>query len=134
MPNKDEAVLAFVRRCALWSASQVAPYATALYLLQKHSPDKDFTDVVALIEHTKAELPPTPISFDRSALDNLLGIVLLFKNDAARAQDAFDKALEENPDNPVADINAAFADLQLDKNQQAADRMRAMTRDRPPHN
>ncbi len=101
-PNKDEALLAFVRRCALWSASQVAPYSTALYLMQKHSSDKDFTDVLALIDHVKGELPPTPVSFDTSVLDNLLGIVRLFQNNAAAAQDAFDKALEEWPDNPVA--------------------------------
>jgi tetratricopeptide (TPR) repeat protein len=134
VPNKDEPVLAFVRRCALWSASEVAPYSTALYLMQKHSSDKDFTDVVALIEHAKAALPSTPISFDRSALDNLNGIVLLFKNQAAAAQEAFDTAMEEYPDNPVAEINAAFADLQLDKNQQAVDRMRQMTGEKPPKN
>jgi predicted Zn-dependent protease len=133
-PHKDETVLAFVRRCALWGVSQVAPYSTALYLMQKHASDKDFTDVVAFIEHAKAELPPTPVSFDRSTLDNLLGIVLLFKNEAAAAQEAFDTALKEYPDNPVADINAAFADLQLNKYQQGADRMRRMTRDRPPKN
>jgi tetratricopeptide (TPR) repeat protein len=133
-PHKDEAVLAFVRRCALWSASRVAPYSTALYLMQKHSSDKEFTDVVALIEHAKAELPPTPVSFDRSALDNLLGIVLLFRNDAAAAQEVFDRAVEAYPENPVAEINAAFADLQLNKYEQGADRMRHMTRDLPPKN
>jgi predicted Zn-dependent protease len=134
VPYKDEALLTFVRRCALWSVSRIAPYSTALYLMQKHSSDKDFTDVVALIEYAKAELPPTPISFDRSTLDNLLGIVLLFKNQPEAAQVAFDTALAEYPDNPVADMNAAFADVQINKYQQGADRMRRMTRDRPPQN
>ena len=134
VPYKDEALIAFVRRCALWSASQVAPYATALYLMQKHSADKDFTDVMALIDHAKEQLPPTPISFDRGALDNLLGILLLFKNDAAGAQEAFDKAIEEYPNNPVSEINAAFADVQLDKYDQAHDRMKHFIADHPPAN
>jgi Tfp pilus assembly protein PilF len=60
--------------------------------------------------------------------------VQLFKNDSVAAQERFDRALEKYPDNPVADINAAFADLQLNKYQQAVDRMRRMTRDRPPRN
>jgi predicted Zn-dependent protease len=134
VPLKDEGLLPFVRRCALWSVSRIAPYSTALYLMQKHSSDKDFSDVVALIEHAKAELPPTPISFDRSTLDNLLGIILLFKNQPEAAQDAFDTALAEYPDNPVAEMNAAFADVQINKYQQGADRMRRMTHDRPPQN
>jgi tetratricopeptide (TPR) repeat protein len=133
-PYKDEHILAFVRRCAVWSASQIAPYATALYLMQKHSSDKDFTDVLALIDHAKAQLPPTPVSFDRAAFDNLLGIVLLFQNKAAEAQDAFDRAIDEYPANPVSAINAAFADLQLDKNQQADDRMRQFVTEKPPEN
>jgi len=133
-PYKDEPLLGFVRRCALWSASQIAPYATALYLMQKHAADKDFTDVIALIDHAKSELPPTPISFDRSALDNLSGIVLLFKNDAAGAQQAFDKAVGEYPNNPVSEINAAFADLQLDHYQQAHDRMKSFTTETTPKN
>ena len=41
-------------------ASQLAPYSTALYLMEKHSADKDFTDVVALVENAKALLPATP--------------------------------------------------------------------------
>jgi hypothetical protein len=114
-PYKDEPVLAFVRRCALWSASEVAPYSTALFLMQKHASDKDFTDVFALIDHTKSELPPTPVSFDKSLLDNLRGIALLFQNKQAEAQEAFELAMAEDPSDPVAEINAAFADLQLDK-------------------
>ena len=134
VPYKDEPLLKFVRRCGLWSASQVAPYVTALYLMQKHSSDKDFTDVLALIDHAKAQLPPTPISYDRGAFDNLLGIILLFKNDAAGAQQAFDQAIDEYPDNPVSEINAAFADLELDKNEQAHERMKRFIAGHPPEN
>jgi predicted Zn-dependent protease len=134
VPYKDEPLLTFVRRCALWSGSQLAPYVTALYLLQKHSSDRDFTDVDALIDHTMAVLPPTPISFDRSILENLRGIIELFKNQPAAAHDAFDRALEAYPDNAVAALNAAFADLQLDKDGEAAEHMQQLISEHPPAN
>lgn len=133
-PLKDEFELAFVRRCALWSASEIAPYITALWLMQKHSADGDFSDVTALIDHATEELPPTPVSFDRSAFDNLRGIILLFQKNAAHAQEVFDTAVAEYPDNPVSTINAAFADLQLDKYQQAQDRMEGFLKEKPPAN
>ena len=134
IPYKDESEIAFVRRCGLWTASEIAPYITALYLIQKHSNDRDFTDASALIEHAENELPDTPISFDRSAFDNLRGIIFLFNNDARHAQEAFDHAIEEYPANPVAEINAAFADLQIDENQKAQDRMLKFTTETPPAN
>ena len=134
LPQKDETVLAFVNRCALWGASQLAPYITALYLLQRHAADGDFADVVALIEQAKGKLPPAPISFDRSALDNLLGIVALFRNDPKAAQAAFDRAIEEYPNSVVAALNAAFADLELDENQKAVDRMQRLVNEAPPAN
>lgn len=134
VPHQGETVLAFVRRCALWSASQLAPYMTALYLMQKHAADRDFSDVLALIDYAKSKLPPTPVSFDRAAFDNLHGIILLFQNDAPHAQELFDQAVDEYPANPVSEINAAFADVQIDKYQQAEDRMRRFTSARPPEN
>lgn len=134
VPYKDETEIAFVRRCALWSASEVAPYITSLYLVQKHAADRDFTDALALIDHAQSELPPTPVSLDRSAFDNLRGIILLFQNNPAQAQELFDQAIDEYPANPVAQINAAFADLQLDQNQQAHDRMKKFTTETPPDN
>ena len=134
VPYKDETLLPFVRRCALWSASQIAPYSTALYLLQKHSTDQNFTDVFALIDYAKSELPPTPVSFDKSVLDNLRGLALLFENKPSDAQDAFDLAITEDPSNPVAEINAAFADLQLDKYEKGVERMQSLISDRPPAN
>jgi len=134
VPQKDEPVLDFVRRCGLWGASQLAPYITALYLLQKHAPDKDFTDIVALIEHAKAKLPPTPISFDRAAFNNLLGIVALFRNDVKGAGALFEKAVAEYPSGLVAKLNAAFADLETDNYQKAVDRMATLISQSPPEN
>jgi tetratricopeptide (TPR) repeat protein len=134
IPNKDEPLIAFVQRSALWGASQLAPYSTALYLLQKHSADKDFTDAIALVEHAKALLPPTPTSFDRSLFDNLLGLVALFKNDPQSARKSFDAAMFGDRTNPVPFLNAAFTDIQLNEYQKAADRMQELVRLAPPAN
>ncbi len=134
IPNKGETLFAFVQRCALWGASQIAPYTTTLWLLEKHSADQDFTDVVALAEHSKALLPPTPRSFDRSLFDNVLGLVALFKNDKQAAREAFDRAIRSDPTNPVPFLNAAFTDLQFDDNQRAAERMAQLIRLAPPAN
>jgi tetratricopeptide (TPR) repeat protein len=134
IPNKDEPVIAFVQRSALWAASEIAPYSTALYLMQKHASDKDFTDAVALIDHAKALLPPTPTSMDRSLFDNLRGLIALFKNDPKSARKAFDDAMFGDPTNPVPFLNAAFTDIQLDEYQRAADRMQELVRLAPPTN
>jgi tetratricopeptide (TPR) repeat protein len=134
VPLKDETVLNFVHRCALWGASQLAPYATSVYLLQRHAADKDFTDVIALIEQSKAKLPPTPVHFDLSAFDNLLGIIALFRSDPKAARVLFDKAIAEYPPGPLAVLNAAFTDLELDDNTKAAERMQQLVTDTPPTN
>jgi tetratricopeptide (TPR) repeat protein len=134
IPFEGEALIPFVQRCALWSASQIAPYSTALHLLQKHAADNDFTDVVALVEHAKSLLPPTPTSFDRALFDNLLGLVALFKNDPHAARKAFDDAMFGDPTNPVPFLNAALTDIQLDEYREAADRMAGLVRLAPPGN
>ena len=134
IPLEGEALIAFVQRCALWSASQLAPYSTALHLLQKHAADNDFTDVVALVEHAKSLLPPTPTSFDRALFDNLLGLVALFKNDPHAARKAFDAAMFGDPTNPVPFLNAALTDIQLNDYHKAADRMAELVRIAPPEN
>jgi tetratricopeptide (TPR) repeat protein len=132
VPNSDEALIAFVQRCALWAASELAPYSTALYLVQKHASDKDFKDTVDLINHAKALLPPTPTSMDRALFDNLLGLIALFDNDTQGAQTAFTSAMFDDPTNPASFLNAAFVDIQRNQYQKAADRMAQLVRDAPP--
>lgn len=133
-PEKNEPLLAFVQRCALWGVSQLAPYSTTLYLLQQHAADGKFDDVTALAQHAMALLPPTPRSFDRALFENILGLVALFKNDKQTARDEFDKAMRSDPTDPVPFLNAAFTDLQFDENQRAADRMSQLIRLAPPQN
>jgi Tfp pilus assembly protein PilF len=79
-------------------------------------------------------LPPTPTSFDRALLDNLLGLVALFKNDPQSARKAFNDAMTADPTNPVPFLNAAFTDVQLDEYQKAVDRMAELVRVAPPSN
>lgn len=132
--DPGESLMSFVRRCALWGGSQLAPYSTALYLLQQHASDKNFTDVVALVENAKTLLPPTPTNFDRGLLDNLLGLVALFRNDPPAARKAFDAAMAADPTNAVPFLNAAFTDLQFNEYQKAADRMAELIRVARPTN
>ncbi len=133
-PNPGETIVPFVRRCALWGGSQLAPYATALHLIEEHAGDQNFADAVAMIGEAKEMLPPTPVSFDRSLFDNLLGLIALFKNDAKAAQAAFATAMAEDTANSVAFLNAAFTDLLLDQPQAASDRMEQVLRLAPPAN
>src|SRR5581483_1391666 len=51
--NKDEPLMDFVGRSSLVGVSELAPYSTAVYLLQAHSTDKDFKDLAELIEHSE---------------------------------------------------------------------------------
>jgi len=67
-------------------------------------------------------------------LDNLLGLVALFKNDPQSARKAFGDAIAADPTNPVPFLNAGFTDLQLDEYQKAADRMAELLRLAPPSN
>jgi tetratricopeptide (TPR) repeat protein len=133
-PEKGEAIMPFVQRCALWSASQLAPYSTALYLLEQHAADGDFQNVVALANHSISELPNTPTSPDRALFENILGLVALFKDDTKTARQEFAAAMAADPTDPIPFLNAAFTDLQFDEYQKAVDKMQKLIRLAPPRN
>jgi tetratricopeptide (TPR) repeat protein len=132
--NKDEPLMDFVGRSSLVGVSELAPYATAVYLLQAHSVDKDFKSVTELIEHSEATLPPTPQNREKSLFDNLTGLIALFKNDLNGAETEFTSAMQDDPSNPVPFINAAFVDLQKDDYPTASKRMEQLIRLAPPQN
>ena len=134
LPEKDEAIIPFVQRCALWAASQLAPYSTALYLLEHHTGDGNFQNVEALAKHSISALPDTPTSADRALFENLLGLVALFKNDPKTALHDFEDAMASDPKNPVPFLNAAFTDLQFDDYRTASKRMAKLIRLAPPQN
>jgi Tfp pilus assembly protein PilF len=125
-PQKDEPLLNFVQRCATWGAAQLAPYTTALFMLQHHAGDGDFRDVEAIAAHALAALPPAPLSEERAQFENLLGLVELFRNDPRAAQRHFQAAADAWPDSAVPVLNLAFTQIQLDDNAAAAARMRAL--------
>jgi Tfp pilus assembly protein PilF len=134
IPRDDESLPNFVRRAALTGASLLAPYTTALYLLQARSHDKEFGPVLALAEQAKAKLPPTPVNRERSLLENIPGIVALFNNDAKAAKAAFEVALAADPTNPVAVLNMGFAEVEVDDYKDAAERMERFVTSAPPSN
>jgi tetratricopeptide (TPR) repeat protein len=124
--GKDETLVEFVRRCAQWSTSKLAPYATALYLLKAHGEDKDFSELMAMIDDNMAKMPPTPINLDRSLFENLAGLVALFRDDPPGALEAFESAIIADPDNAPPILNAAFVDLQVGDFARAAGRMKQL--------
>jgi tetratricopeptide (TPR) repeat protein len=134
IPRDDESLPNFVRRAALTGVSQLAPYTTALYLLQARSHDKDFGPVLALAAQAKAKLPPNPVNRQRSLLENIPGIVALFNNDAKAAKAAFAVALAADPTNPVAVLNMGFAEVEIDDYKGAAERMERFITSAPPAN
>jgi len=134
IPRDDESLPNFVRRAALTGASQLAPYTTALYLLQARSHDKDFGHVLALAAQAKAKLPPNPVNRQRSLLENISGIVALFNNDAKAAKAAFAVALAADPTNPVAVLNMGFAEVEIDDYKDGAERMERFITATPPAN
>jgi len=132
--KKDETLMDFVNRSALTGVAELSPYYTAVYLLQAHSVDKNFEDLINLIERNVAITTPAHINPDKSLYDNLLGLVALFKNDPNSAEAEFVNAMTDDPSNPVGFINLAFVDLQRDDYQSAANRMERLVRLAPPSN
>ena len=131
-PNKDETLLNFIQRCATWGVAHLAPYSTALFLLQHHVADGDFRDVEALSRRALEVLPPAPVSELRAQFENLLGLVALFRNDPAAARQHFQVATSAWPDGPVPALNLAFTEIQLNQYAAAAARVRSLMAIMPP--
>jgi tetratricopeptide (TPR) repeat protein len=129
--QKGETVVALLHRAALIGMSRIDPYLTALDLMQRHAGDKDFSDVESLINFAKSQIPPTPVSLDRSLYENLQGILALFRGNQTDAHTWFQLAAKSSPTNTAAVLNLAFADLQLGHYREAAERMERLTREEP---
>src|SRR5262249_14186877 len=91
---------------------RIAPYLTALNLMERHGTDKDFADVETLVNFAKSQLSPMPRSPARSLFENLQGILALFRDKRDDARRWFELAVQSDPDNAVAMLNLAFAELQ----------------------
>ncbi len=131
-----ETVLGLVQRASVIGMAHVDPYITALNETVVHADDKDFSHALAIIDYAMTSLPPTPLHFERSLLENLRGIIALFEGDVEAARDWFDKAEASCPDGTVADavtaLNGAFTDLQLDRDAEGVRHLEALLRDKPP--
>src|SRR5579871_1060570 len=132
--NAGETLMEFVSRSALAGAAELAPYYTAIYLLQAHSIDKDFRSLNDLIGRKVASTSAGPVNTDKSLYDNLLGLVALFENDPNAAAIEFANAMRDDTSNPVGFINASFVDLLHGDYQGAAHRMEELARIAPPAN
>lgn len=111
--QQDETLASLVHRAAVVGVAKIDPYITALYLVQRHATDKDFTGAEKLINDTLSQLPPTPVSYDRALLENLRGIIALFRANTDEARDWFHRADGSDPGNAVAELNNGFVDLQV---------------------
>ena len=132
--QKGETVIDLLNRAALVGMSRIDPYLTALSLMQRHASDQDFTDAETLITFAKAQIPPTPFSYQRSLFENLQGILALFRGNKDDAHAWFRVASKSNPDNTAAALNLAFADLELGHYQEALYRMNDLLRSPPEYN
>jgi len=131
-----ETLVDLLRRAAMIGMAHVDPYITALNEMQSHAEDKDFTNAETIIRFAMAGLPPTPINFERSLFENLNGLIALFRGDANAALNWFEKAEESCPDNTVADavanLNTAFAQMQVDQDRDAVEHVQMLLREKPP--
>jgi tetratricopeptide (TPR) repeat protein len=130
--EQGETVIALVQRAAVIGMAHIDPYITALSEVQSHADDRDFADAETVIRFALASLPPTPVNFERSLFENLNGIIALFRGDAKLADEWFERAGRSSPDNVAAQLNSAFADMQLDLDEVAVNRVEALLLDHPP--
>ena len=130
--QKDESIVALAHRASVIAIARIDPYITALNLMQRHADNRDFHDCEAIIQYAMAQLPPTPVNAERSRFENLQGIIALFRNDPAVAHMLFHAAMVSDPSNPVPPLNAAFANMALDQDKEAAEHMAELIARNPP--
>lgn len=133
-PREGEKLLEFVRRCSLVGASKLAPYGTGVFLVQEGARTRNLQPARTLLMYAKAALPNTPINPERSLYENLDGIVALLDNDVPLAQAHFYKAIDSDPNNVVALLNAAFTEIQLGNYAKAEEQMNHLLTASPPDN
>jgi tetratricopeptide (TPR) repeat protein len=129
--QKGETVVALLHRAALVGMSRIDPYLTALDLMQRHAGDEDFSDAETLINFAKSQIPPTPLSVDRSLFENLQGILALFRGNQNDAHTWFGLATKSDPKNTAAVLNLAFAHLQIGEFREAAEGMDQLLHETP---
>ncbi len=132
--TEGEPLMDFIRRCSLVGATYLAPYGTTLFLIQEGIKTGDYTVPKRISARAKSYLPPTPISLERSRLLNLDGIIALMENDVKTAMELFKQAVASDPRNQVADLNAAFTEVEIDQYAEADARMLSLIAENMPDN
>lgn len=132
--TEGEPLMDFIRRCSLAGATYLAPYGTTLFLIQEGIKTGDYTVPKRISARAKTYLPPTPISLERSRLLNLDGIIALMENDVKAAMELFKQAVASNPANVVAQLNAAFTEVEIDQYAEADARMQQLFSENMPDN
>jgi tetratricopeptide (TPR) repeat protein len=131
-----ETIVELLQRAAVVGMAHIDPYVTALNQIQSHADDKHFAVAQTIIDYALARLPPTPLNFERALFENLNGLIALFNGDANAAHTWFVRAEASCPDHTPADavvsLNGAFAEIQLDQDRDAVERMQRLLRDKPP--
>lgn len=133
-PKDGESLIEFVRRCSRAGSFHLAPYGTTLHMMKVGAAAGDLTVAKDMSERAKAKLPAIPVSFDRSLLENVDGLITLFSGDVAGAQVMFLRAVDSSRQNWVAMLNAAFTEIQLQAFEPAYNRMRDMLARAPARN
>ena len=129
---KDERVVSLVKRATIVAMATIDPYMTALNLMRRHIKDKDFQGSEDVIVFAKARLGTGRINAQRSLLENLEGMIALFKGDTNRANERFQAAMGSNPANHVAILNLALVRLAMDKDADVEVLVSTMLKDNPP--
>jgi len=132
--QSGESVAALVHRAVLSGMTRIDPYITSLYLVRAHTGDGDFSQAEALINQVLAQLPPTPISVERSLFENLLGVIALLRDRLDDAKTLFHLAAASDPDNAAGELNASFVDMQTGEYHDAAGHVEMLVRNHPPSN
>jgi len=129
--QKGETIVDLLHRAALIGMARIDPYLTALNLMERHATDKDFADVETLVNFAKSQLPPMPRNPTRSLFENLQGVLALFRDNRQDARTWFALAVRSDPDNAVAMLNLAFAEVQTGDFRDADDRMQSLVKRLP---
>jgi tetratricopeptide (TPR) repeat protein len=132
VPQPDESIVSVVHRAAVFGVAKIEPYFTALYLIEAHAQDHNFAEVEGLIEQVNSQLPPTPVNFDRSLLENLQGIIQLSNNKPIEAAAWFHRAAASDPEGDAPLLNGAFVDVQQGRYREATEHMDQLLSTKPP--
>lgn len=115
----DEPLKDMLTRAAEGTMEHLAPYLTAVYLLNEGDHSGNYDKVNHLIAGMTKQYASNAFKKERASALNLAGIVALHRNDPAGAQTLFIAADKADPDLLIPRLNQAFIELVNDHEQAA---------------